>query len=97
MLELPHENVCFSRTPHKFPEPVEVLWPNEVQGKKVLKFITGPDIQAQNTLVAQKDKLTEIQYQVQGSNKRKAPIFVYPDLVGEALQTFLQDTSENQM
>ena len=62
--------------------------------KKILKQLIGPGIQAQNTIVSLQNKLTEVQYQIQGTNKRKAPATVIPDLVGEALLDFLQKSDE---
>ena len=69
-----------------------MIWPNITIGTILLKATLGPWVVESNPIVSLKDKWTEIQAIVSGSKKRKAPTYVYPDIVGNALQEFLDDS-----
>ena len=80
--------MCSSQTPHAFPEATKIDWLNNEKGKKAPILPIGPEVEASSTSVAQVDQYTEVQAQVLGTRKRKAPIMLRPDLRDSALQHF---------
>ena len=91
--EQPHYKVCYSQTPHHFPENFKLDWPSKEVGKQILIQTFGPEVEAQSTAISVVDKVTEIQVQVPGTKKRKATTSVYPDLRDQALQEFLASSA----
>ncbi|KAF4378539.1 hypothetical protein F8388_022360 [Cannabis sativa] len=83
-LEIPHEWICLSQKPHKFPEPTPLGWPNlDKEAQEMFLKLYGDDVinlyKAQQTLISNPPNLSEmILFLLGNTRKRKAHTWYEP-------------------
>uniref|UniRef100_A0A803Q826 CCHC-type domain-containing protein n=1 Tax=Cannabis sativa TaxID=3483 RepID=A0A803Q826_CANSA len=83
-LEIPHEWVCLSQTPHKFPKPTPLGWPNlEKEAQEMFLKLYGDDVinlyKAQQFLISNPPNLSEmILFLLGNTRKRKVHTWYEP-------------------
>ncbi|KAF4380255.1 hypothetical protein F8388_024548 [Cannabis sativa] len=82
-LEIPHSWLCRSQTPHDFPEPTYLKWPNDdLEAQSKFFQLYGPDFtnlyKAQASLISNPPDLSMMIVQLLGSKKRKPHTWYQP-------------------
>uniref|UniRef100_A0A803PRT5 CCHC-type domain-containing protein n=1 Tax=Cannabis sativa TaxID=3483 RepID=A0A803PRT5_CANSA len=83
-LEIPHEWICLSQKPHKFPKPTPLGWPNlDKEAQEMFLKLYGDDVinlyKAQQTLISNPPNLSEmILFLLGNTRKRKAHTWYEP-------------------
>uniref|UniRef100_A0A803QF35 Zinc knuckle CX2CX4HX4C domain-containing protein n=1 Tax=Cannabis sativa TaxID=3483 RepID=A0A803QF35_CANSA len=82
-LEIPHSWLCRSQTPHDFPEPTYIKWPNDdLEAQSKFFQLYGPDFtnlyKAQASLISNPPDLSMMIVQLLGSKKRKPHTWYQP-------------------
>uniref|UniRef100_A0A803NWY3 RNase H type-1 domain-containing protein n=1 Tax=Cannabis sativa TaxID=3483 RepID=A0A803NWY3_CANSA len=82
-LDIPHSWLCRSQTPHDFPEPTHIKWPNDdLEAQKMFFQLYGPDAndlyKAQASLICNPPDLSMMIVQLLGSKKRKPHTWYHP-------------------
>ncbi|KAF4359614.1 hypothetical protein F8388_003617 [Cannabis sativa] len=82
-LDIPHSWLCRSQTPHDFPEPTHIKWPNDdLEAQKMFFQLYGPDVtdlyKAQASLICNPPDLSMMIVQLLGSKKRKPHTWYHP-------------------
>ncbi|KAF4383849.1 hypothetical protein G4B88_016282 [Cannabis sativa] len=82
-LEIPHSWLCRSQTPHDFPEPTFLKWPNnDLEAQSLFFQLYGPDFtnlyKAQESLISNPPDLSMMIVHLLGSKKRKPHTWYHP-------------------
>ncbi|KAF4350403.1 hypothetical protein F8388_004651 [Cannabis sativa] len=88
LVEIPHEEVCKSRTPHQHPEPNYVNWPDKVNLMEAVENVLDKaQVEAQGAQVSissDEIKLSLSGQKLAGPKKRKASMCIIPVVYLEA-------------
>ncbi|KAF4349831.1 hypothetical protein G4B88_026709 [Cannabis sativa] len=105
-LEIPHEWVCLSQTPHKFPKPTPLGWPNlDKEGQEMFLKLYVDDVinlcKAQQSLISNPPNLSEmILFLLGNTRKRKVHTWYEPypadSLASSSNKTASEETAKTQ-